>query len=147
MASLEELKTDMKTAMKAKDADRLGTIRMLIAALQNKQIELQTELSDDVVNGILTKEAKKRREAAQMYLDGGREELAAQEEMELSVIEGYLPKQMTDEEVEAIVDDVIAQTGAASKADMGKVMGPVMGRVKGQCDGGRVKTIVMSKLS
>lgn len=147
MATMEELQTDMKNAMKAKEAQKLGTLRMIIAELKNKKIELQTDLSESDIEAVLQKEAKKRREAADMYKDGGREELAAQEEAELVVIESYLPKQLTDDEIAAIVDEVIAQTGATSKADMGKVMGPVMGKVKGLADGTRVKDAVMSKLN
>lgn len=142
-----QLKTDMKTAMKAKDAERLSTIRMLISSLKNEQIDKKGDLSEDEITSVLATEAKKRREAADSYRDGGRDELADKEEAELKVIEDYLPKQLSDDEVADIVDELIEQTGAATKSDMGKIMGPLMGRIKGQFDGSRAKDIVMSKLA
>lgn len=147
MANLQELQSDMKAAMKAKEKERLATIRMLISAAKNLQIDEQRDLTDEDFVKLFTKEAKKRREAIKMYRDGGRDELADKEEAELAVIAEYLPKQLTDEEIGTIVDEVMASSGASSKADMAKVMGPVMGRVKGQADGNRVRTIVMDKLS
>lgn len=140
------LQTDMKEAMKARDAERLSTIRMLISSLKNKQIDLRRDLTEDEIVTVLATEAKKRREAADSFRSGNRDELADKEEAELVVIEGYLPKQLTEDEVGAIVDELIASTGAQQKSDMGKVMGPLMGRIKGQFDGGRAKDIVMSKL-
>ena len=145
--TLEQMKSDMKAAMKAKEKEKLATIRMLISSLNNAKIDLQRELTEDDIVGVLSTEAKKRREAAQAYHDGGRVELAEKEEAELVVVEHYLPKQLTDEEIGALVDEVIAQTGASTKADMGKVMGPMMGKVKGKADGSKVKDIVMSKLA
>ncbi len=145
--TLEQMKTDMKAAMKAKEKEKLMTIRMLISSLNNQKIELQRELTEDDIVGVLSTEAKKRREAAQAYRDGDRLELAEKEEFELGVVEDYLPKQLTDEEIGALVDEVIEQTGASTKADMGKVMGPMMGKVKGKADGSKVKDIVMSKLA
>ena len=144
---LNQLKSDMKEAMKAKEAERLSTIRMLISALNNEKISAQRDLTDEDAITVLSREAKKRRDAAAQYRDGDRIELAEKEERELVTVEAYLPAQLSDAEVEAIVAEVIASTGAASKADMGKVMGPVMAKVKGQCDGKRVKDIVMSKLA
>ncbi len=144
--TLTRLKTDMKTAMKARDSERLTTIRMLISALKNKQIDLGRDVTEDEIVTVLSTEAKKRREAAESYRGGGRDELADKEEAELVVIEDYLPRQLSEEEVGAIVDELIASTGAESKSDMGKVMGPLMGRIKGQFDGGAAKDIVMSKL-
>lgn len=140
------LQTDMKEAMKARDAERLSTIRMLISSLKNKQIDLRRDLTEDEIVTVLATEAKKRREAADSFRSGNRDELADKEEAELVVIGGYLPKQLTEDEVGAIVDELIASTGAQQKSDMGKVMGPLMGRIKGQFDGGRAKDIVMSKL-
>ena len=144
--TLARLKTDMKDAMRAKEADRLNTIRMLLAALKNKQIDVQRDLTEDDIVGVLSTEAKKRREAADSFRQGNRLELAEKEDAELEVIEGYLPQQLSEEEVAAIVDELIAETGASSKRDMGKIMGPLMGRIKGQFDGGRAKDIVMAKL-
>ena len=142
-----QLKSDMKDAMRAKDADRLGAIRMLVSSLNNKQIDLRRDLTEEDIVTVLSTEAKKRREAAEAYRNGGRDELADKEEAELAVIAAYLPKQLTEDEVAAIVDELIASTGASQKSDMGKIMGPLMGRIKGQFDGGAAKNIVMSKLA
>lgn len=144
--TIEQLKSDMKTAMKAREKQRLQTIRTLISSLNNARIAKGGELEEEDVVSVLSTEAKKRREAMQAYTEGGREELAEKEEQELRVIEDYLPPQLSDEEAEALVDEVIAQTGASSKADMGKVMGAIMPKVKGRYDGSKVKDIVLGKL-
>jgi uncharacterized protein YqeY len=140
------LKDDMKTAMKARAKDRLLTIRMLISSLNNAKIELQRDLTEDDILGVFSTEAKKRRESSKAYRDGDRPELADKEDAELLIISEYLPEQLSDEEVGAIVEAVIADVGATSKRDMGKVMGKVIAQVKGRFDGGRVKDIVLSKL-
>lgn len=140
------MKEDMKTAMKAREKERLQTIRMLLSSLKNAQIELQRDLTEEDILGVLTTEAKKRRESAKAYRDGDRIELAEQEEAELVVLADYLPQPLSDEEVGAIVDEIMAEVGASSKKDMGKVMGPVMQRVKGRFDGSKVKDIVLARL-
>jgi uncharacterized protein YqeY len=145
-ATMDKMKADMKAAMKSKEKEKLGTIRMLLSSLKNAEIDAGGELSEDDIIGVLSTEAKKRREAAQAYRDGDRDELADKEEAELAVVEEYLPKQLSDDEIAELVDEVIAQTGASTKADMGKVMGPMMGKVKGRADGSKVKDIVLSKL-
>ena len=141
------LKSDMKQAMKAKETERLSTIRMLLSSLQNEQINKGDDLTEEEITAVLATEAKKRREAADSYREGDRDELADKEEAELVVIEDYLPKQLSEDEVAEIVDELIEQTGAETKSDMGKIMGPLMGRIKGQFDGSRAKDIVMSKLA
>lgn len=140
------LKDDMKTAMKARAKDRLLTIRMLISSLNNAKIDLQRDLTEDDILGVFSTEAKKRRESAKAYRDGDRSELADKEDAELLIIAEYLPEQLSDEEVGTIVETVIAEVGATSKRDMGKVMGKVIAQVKGRFDGARVKDIVLSKL-
>ena len=144
--TLARLKSDMKDAMRARESERLTTIRMLLAALKNKQIDARRELNEEDIVTVLATEAKKRREAAESFRGGDRLELAEKEEAELVVIESYLPQQLSEDEVNAIIDELIASTGAESKRDMGKVMGPLMGRIKGQFDGGRAKDLVMAKL-
>ncbi len=144
--TIQQLKADMKAAMKAREKDKLQTIRTLLASLKNARIDKGDDLDEDDVVSVLSTEAKKRREAAEAYAEGGRQELADKEEAELEVIKGYLPPEMTDEEAEALVDEAIAKTGASSKADMGKVMGYVMPKVKGRYDGSKVKDIVLGKL-
>lgn len=141
-----QLQADMKDAMRAKDADRLSAIRMLVSSLRNKQIDLRRDLTEEDIVDVLATEAKKRREAADSFRSGGRDELADKEEAELVVIAEYLPKQLSEAEVSAIIDELMASTGATQKSDMGKIMGPLMGRIKGQFDGGAAKNIVMSKL-
>ena len=143
------MRSDMREAMKAREAERLGTIRLLLAAVNGVEKDRGRELSNEEVTDILSTEAKKRREAAAAYRDGERIELAEKEEGELTVILHYLPKQLTDEEVGAIVDEVIASTGASSKAEMGKVMGPAMGKAKaaGRVDGKVVQNIVKELLA
>lgn len=145
--TLKQMRSDMKEAMRARESDRLAAIRLLISSLQMKSIDLKRELTEEEILTVLSTEAKKRREASQAYRDGGRTELADKEDSELGVIETYLPKQLTEDEVATFVDEAIAATGASSKADMGKVMGAVIPKIKGRFDGGKAKNIVMSKLS
>jgi uncharacterized protein YqeY len=144
--TLQQMKADMKAAMKAREKVKLQTIRTLLSSLKNASIDKKGDLDEDDIISVLSTEAKKRREAMDAYSEGGREELAEQEETELRVIEEYLPPQMSDEEAEALVDEAIEKTGASSKADMGKVMGVVMPKVKGVYDGSKVKDIVLGKL-
>lgn len=144
--TLEQLKTDMKAAMRARESQKLQTIRSLISSLQNAAIAKGGELDADDTLGVLSTEAKKRRESIDAYTQAGRAELAEQEAAELAVIQEYLPRPLTDEEAAAIIDEVIAQTGASSKGDMGKVMGAAMPRLKGRYDGSKVKDIVLGKL-
>lgn len=141
-----QIKADLKTAMKARDAETKDTLRMLLSSFKNKTIELGRDLTEEDILGVLSTEAKRRREAAQAYREGDRAELADKEESELAILEKYLPKQLTDDEVGELVDAVIAEVGAESRRDMGKVMGKVMPQVKGRFDGSRVKDIVLAKL-
>ena len=145
--TLQDLKSDMKKAMKAKEKQELSTIRMLLSSLNNKKIDKGGDLDDDDVIEVLSKEAKQRRESIDAYREGGRDDMADKEEAELEVIERYLPEPLTDEEVEQMVDEIIEQTGAETKADMGRVMGQVMPKVKGRYEGSKVKDIVLGKLA
>lgn len=141
-----QMQSDMKDAMRARDAERRDTLRMLISVLKNKKIEVQRDLTEEDILSVLSTEAKKRRESAQAYHDGDRPELAAKEEAELVIIEEYLPQQLTDDEALEIVKQAIADTDAASKRDMGKVMGKVMPQFKGRYDGSKVKDLVLANL-
>jgi len=141
-----QLNEDMKNAMRAREADKLLTIRMLISVLKNKKIELRRDLTEEEIVDSLATEVKKRRDAIELYTRGERPELAAKEEAEIVIIQSYLPTQLTDEEVAAMVDEAIASTGAESKKDMGKVMGVVVPQTKGRYDGSKIKNIVMAKL-
>ncbi len=143
---LAAIKEDIKDAMRARDTERLSTLRMVHSSIKNRSIDQSEELSDDDVIAVLAKEAKKRRQSAQAYEDGNRPELAQKERNELEVIKGYLPEPLSDDDVAKIVDEIIADTGATSRREMGKVMGAVIPRIKGRYDASKVKDIVLEKL-
>lgn len=145
-SALQRLTADMKSAMKAHEKERLLTIRSLISSLKNAQIAKGGELDEEEALSVLATEAKRRRESHEAFSQAGRTDLAEQEAAELLVIQQYLPAPLSDEEAAAIVDEVIAQVGATSKADMGKVMGQVMPRFKGRYDGAKVKDLVLKRL-
>ena len=147
MTLKDRLTQDMKEAMKAKQPERLGTIRQLRGAIKNKEIELQKELDDDGVIAVVSTLVKQRRESAQMYADNGRPELAAKEEAEQVVLQEYLPAQLGEEEIRELVKAAIAEVGATSMKDMGKVMPLVMGRTKGAADGKIVNQLVREHLA
>ncbi|NND70037.1 MAG: GatB/YqeY domain-containing protein [Rhodothermales bacterium] len=150
MPIFEKLTSDMKDSMRSGEKDRLKTIRSLRAAVQRVQIDGGTrdqEPSDTLVEEVLQKQAKMRREALDQYNSAGREDLASIEAAELKVIEGYLPEQLDDEAIREQVQAIISQTGASSAADFGKVMGPAMGALKGRADGKRVQVIVRDLLT
>lgn len=143
----DQIQSDTKDAMRARDTESTTALRMLTSSLKNREIEIRRPLTDDDIVGILTTEAKKRREAAQAYRTGDRTELAEKEERELAIIQKYLPAQLTDDEAAQIVAETIAEVGAESKKDMARVMGAVMPKLKGVYDGSKVKDLVMQKLS
>lgn len=147
----ERLNEDLKQAMRAKDKVRLRTLRSLRAALRDKEIEIGADveegLEEDEELRVLQKQAKQRREAIEQYESAGRDDLLEKEEEELEIIEEYLPRQLTDDEIEDVVEEAIASTGSSSMADMGQVMGAVMGELRGRVDGNRVRGIVTRKLS
>lgn len=124
----------------------MGVLRMTLAQLKDERIRLQKELTDEDVIRILAKGVKSRKDSVESYRSGGREDLAEKEAFEISVLEQYLPEQMSEEDVRAVVAEVIRQTGAASMKDMGKVMGPAMARLKGKADGKMVQDIVRALL-
>ncbi|MGM0578605.1 MAG: GatB/YqeY domain-containing protein [Myxococcota bacterium] len=147
MALRDTLQEDMKAAMKARDRDRLGTIRMLLSEVKNAAIDKGRDLSEDEEISLLATQAKRRRESIESYEKGGRDDLAAKEQAELDVIEEYLPRPLTADEVRDLVLAAIAETGATGKKDMGKVMGRVMPQVRGRFPGKDVKPIVLEQLS
>ena len=151
MATLkEQIRTDLTTAIKARDELRSSTLRMVLTAITNAEVagKEAKQLTDDEVLTVLTSEAKKRREAATAFSDGGRAEMAAKEEAEAAVLADYLPEPLTAEEVEALVAAAIEQTGAAGEGmkAMGKVMGVVTPQTKGRADGGQVAAEVRRQL-
>jgi len=142
----DRIQSDLKEAMKARDSIRVGTLRMLLAALKNRKIEKREELTEEECLAVVGKELKNRKEAAEQYA-GRRPELAEKELAEAAVLESYLPKQLSEDEIRALVRETIESTGASDPSDLGKVMGPIMGRVKGRADGSRVRQVVQEELS
>lgn len=145
----QTIQDDLRTAMRARDQVRTSTLRMVLTAISTAEVAgtEAKELSDAETLTVLTKESKKRKESATAYRDAGRDELAATEEAELAVLETYLPQQLEDGEVDAIVDRAIAETGADSMAQMGQVMKRVQAQVAGRADGGAVAAKVRARLS
>jgi uncharacterized protein YqeY len=147
----DDIKTALVAAMKGGDKAATGTIRLIQSAIKNRDIELRTSsaTTDDdlVVTEVLQKMIKQRRESADLYRKGNREELAATEEAEIAVIERFLPRQMSDEEASAAIQAIIAETGASGMKDMGKVMGEVKSRLAGQIDPARASAMVRAALA
>jgi uncharacterized protein len=148
MSLLERLNSDMKQAMKNKEKDKLTTIRMVKASLQNEAIKLGTkELSEETELTILSREVKQRKESLHEFDKAGRQDLVDKLRAELAIVELYLPKQLSEEELSEIVKETISEVGAKSKADMGKVMAAIMPKVKGKADGSLVNKYVQQHLS
>jgi len=141
------IEDDLKQAMLARDAERRDALRLILAALKSAEKELQRPLHDDEELQVLQRERKRRLEAAEAFRGGGREEQAVAEEVELDVLEAYMPEPLSDEEIEDIVDDVIAEVGATSLRDIGRVMADVMPQVSGRADGSTVSQLVREKLA
>lgn len=142
----DRLSIELREGMKARDRTRVDTLRLLTAAARNREIELGRELSDEELQAVASTEVKRRREAAEAYEHGGRPELAQKEREEQAILETYLPEQLSDEELGAIIDEAVAVTGASGPGDVGKVMGQIMGRAKGRVDGNEVRRRVAERL-
>lgn len=138
---------DMKAAMKARDSQRLGALRLLLAAIKQREVDERTELSDADVLSVIEKMIKQRRDSIAQYESAGRQDLLAQEQFEVDVLSVYMPQQADDAEVQAEVDAAIAATGAQGMADMGKVMGQLKTRLAGRADMGKVSALVKAKLA
>ena len=147
MSLLNKLNQDMKQAMKDKNKQKLSVIRMLKASLQNEAIKLGRELNEEEELTVLVREMKQRKDSLQEFEKAGRDDLVAGLNEEIAVLTPYLPKQLSEEELVEIVAQTISETGASSKAEMGKVMGALMPKVKGKADGGLVNRIVQQQLS
>lgn len=143
----DHIREQITVALKAGDKVRLSTLRMLSAAVKNAEVELGHELAAAEVQEVAVREAKKRKESIEAFLGAGRQDLVDKEQAELAVLADWLPSQLSDDEIDAIIDEVIVAVGAAGPSDMGKVMGPVMGRMKGQADGRVVQDKVKARLS
>jgi uncharacterized protein YqeY len=144
---IAEIKTQLEDAMREGDAARRDTLRLILSSLQGAEKELQRPLSEDEELQVLQRERKKRVEAAEAFRNAGREEQADKEEDELDVLEEFMPEPMSEDELEEIVDDVIAEVGATSMRDIGRVMADVMPQVAGRADGSAVSQIVREKLA
>jgi uncharacterized protein YqeY len=145
----DTLRSDLTDAIRGRDAVRAGTLRMVLTSVTTEEVAgtEARELSDDDVLKVIAKEAKKRREASTAYTGAARPELAAKEDAELAIIETYLPAQLGDEEIEALVAEAVAETGATGMPQMGLVMKAVQPRVAGRADGGRVAAVVRKVLA
>ncbi|MDQ0156009.1 GatB/YqeY domain-containing protein [Robertmurraya andreesenii] len=147
MSLLERLNQDMKQAMKNKEKDKLSSIRMIKASLQNEAIKLGAELSEDDELTVLSREVKQRKDSLHEFEKAGRSDLVEKIRTDLQYVEAYMPEQLTEDEVNAIVQETIAEVGATSKAEMGKVMAAIMPKVKGKADGSLVNKLVQQHLS
>ena len=146
MSIIERIQADQRSALKAGEKERLSTLRLLSSELGNRRIELGRELTDEDAIEVLMKALKQRRESEEQYAQGGRPELAAREAAEAEVIRGYLPAQLSAEELDAMVDAAIAEAGATSMKEMGAVMGRLMPKLKGRAEGAAVSARVKERL-
>jgi uncharacterized protein len=146
MALKERITEDMKSAMRAGDKERLGTIRLALAAIKQREIDERISLDDGQVLAVLDKMIKQRREAIAQFELGKRADLVARESAEITVLQGYLPARLSDAEIDSLISDAIAATGAASIKDMGKVMAAVKGKVQGRADMGAVSARIKQRL-
>ena len=147
MSLKEQITEDMKTAMRAKDAERLATIRLLLAALKQKEVDERVELDDAMVVAIVDKMVKQRKDSIAAFTTGGRIDLADKEAAEIKVLEVYLPQRMSAEQVTAAVKAIVDQLGAKGPGDMGKVMGAVKTQLAGKADMGQVSAAVKAALA
>jgi len=147
MALREQLNEDMKAAMKAREAEKLGAIRLLLAAVKQREVDERITLDDGGVISVVEKMIKQRRDSIAQFEKAARQDLVDKEKFEVAVLEGYLPKQLSQGEIDAIVAAAIASSGAKSPADMGKVMGIVKPALAGRADMGKVSALVKARLA
>ncbi|WP_047045437.1 GatB/YqeY domain-containing protein [Vibrio mexicanus] len=147
MALIDTLKEEQKLAMKAKDKPRLGTIRLALSAIKQREVDEQITLSDDDILAVLVKMVKQRRDSVAQYESAGRQDLAEVEQAEIAVLEEFMPQPLTDEEVIALIEAAITESGAAGMQDMGKVMGVLKPQIQGRADMGKISGLVRSKLA
>jgi uncharacterized protein YqeY len=147
MNLVDRIQTEVTDAMRARDNERRDALRLILNALQSAQKDLQRELSQDEELQVLQRERKRRQEAAEAFRAGGRDEQAEAEERELELLQEFMPEPLAEEDLEEIVDDVIAEVGATSLRDLGRVMADVMPQVSGRADGSAVSQLVREKLA
>lgn len=141
------IQDDVKDAMRSKDKDRLATLRLITAAIKQKEVDERIEMDDSAVIAVLEKMVKQRKDSISQYSQAGRDDLAGKEQVELDLIQTYLPEQMSEADLTALIDKAVADTGAASMKDMGKLMGVIKPQVAGKADMGLVSKLVKAKLS
>ncbi len=146
MSLKDQLTDDMKTAMKGGDKERLRVIRLVLADIKRVEVDTRKDLDDPALLAIVEKAVKQRRDSVEQFTKGGRDDLAASEQAEIEILETYLPEQLGESELDALVGEVIAATGAESIRDIGKVMAAIKARAAGQADMGAVSALVKAKL-
>lgn len=146
MGLQDTIREDIKTAMRAKDEPRLGALRLLAAAIQRREVDERITLDDQQVLAVIQKMVKQSRDAAKQFVSGGRQDLADKEEREIAIWEAYLPQQLDAAELEQLITDTIAETGASEVKEMGKVMGVLKPKIQGRADMGQVSALVKNKL-
>jgi uncharacterized protein YqeY len=147
MALREQVNEDMKNAMKAREQEKLGAIRLLLAAVKQREVDERITLDDAGVVAVVEKMIKQRKDSISQFEKAARQDLADKEKFELSILQAYLPQQLSQAEIDAVIADALASTGAKSAADMGKVMGVVKPRLAGRADMGKVSSLVKAKLA
>lgn len=147
MKLIDQIHEDLKRSLKAKDGTRVSVLRFLLSSIKNREIEKKEALTDEEVLSEIASSAKRRRESVEAFTEGGREDLVAREETELAILQEYLPRQLTPEEIRGAVQEVVQSVGASSMNDLGKVMKELMPRMRGKADGKLVSEIVREILS
>ena len=142
-----QISNDVKDAMRSKDKDRLAALRLILAAFKQKEVDERIELSDEQSISILNKMAKQHRDSIEQFGQANRDDLIKKEQLELDIIESYLPEKLSEEEVNLLIDEAISETGANSVKDMGKVIGLLKEKLQGQADMGEVSRLIKTKLS
>lgn len=147
MSLQEQISAALKDAMRARDEVKMATLRLVLTAIKEREKEARSLLEDQEVISVITTQIKQRRESIEQYRKAGREDLAQTEENELQILQGYMPEQVSEEEISNTLDEIIAEVGAVSMKDMGKVMKAAMAKLAGKAEGGAINAMVKAKLS
>ena len=147
MSLQERISAALKDAMRARDEVKMATLRLVLTAIKNREKEARSLLEDQEVISVITTQIKQRRESIEQYRQADREDLAQREESELQILQGYMPEQVSEEEISNTLDEIIAEVGAVSMKDMGKVMKAAMAKLAGKAEGGAINAMVKEKLS
>ena len=147
MSLQEQISAALKDAMRARDETKMTTLRLVLTAIKEREKEARSLLEDQEVISVITSQIKQRRESIEQYQKAGREDLAQTEENELQILQGYMPEQISEEEISNTLDEIIAEVGAVSMKDMGKVMKATMAKLAGKADGRAINAMVKAKLS